>query len=140
MLATHLSSVEYTRTWKLSTLALGIALLIVGSFYYPTPDWDIPISFIMAILTYLAAPWSLRVVLERKWKLWPAMLLATWFAVDGCYWLYWHFKNPAVLPLMRAANFAASLPLYGICGGIWFYRGSLRALLDELRSLLHKEG
>ncbi len=127
---------EYIRPWKLATLAVGIALLILGSFYLPAPDWDIPISFIMAVLTYLAAPWSLRVLLERRWRLWPAMLFVTWFSVDGCYWLYWHFKNPRALEQMRAANFAASLPLYGICGGIWLYRGSLRELFGELRGLL----
>ena len=50
---------ELVRPWKLATLAVGIALLILGSFYYGAPDWDIPISFIMAILAYLTAPWSL---------------------------------------------------------------------------------
>lgn len=49
---------EYARPWKLGTLALGIALLIIGSFYYQAPDWDIPISLIMATLAYLTAPWS----------------------------------------------------------------------------------
>ena len=68
---------EYARPWKLFTLALGIALLIVGSFYYEAPDWDIPISLIMASLAYLTAPWSLRVIVERRWRLWPAMLFAT---------------------------------------------------------------
>lgn len=127
---------EYIRPWKLATLAVGIVLLILGSFYFPAPDWDIPISFIMAVTTYLAAPWSLRVVLERRWQFWPTMLFVTWFSVDDCYWLYWHFKNPLALEQMRAANFAASLPLYGLCGGIWLYRGSLRELLGELRGLL----
>jgi hypothetical protein len=32
------------RPWKLCTLAIGIALLIAGSFYYQAPEWDIPIS------------------------------------------------------------------------------------------------
>lgn len=124
---------EYLRPWKLATLACGLALLIIGSFYYRAPDWDIPISFIMALLAYLTAPWSLRVLLERRWKLFPAMLLATWFTVDGCYWLYWHFKDPAALTAMREANFFASLGLYGICGVLWLYRGSLRELAAEIR-------
>lgn len=47
---------EYIRPWKLATLAVGIGLLVLGSFYLPAPDWDIPISFIMAVLTYLVAP------------------------------------------------------------------------------------
>lgn len=126
---------EYRRPWKLFTLALGIALLILGSFYYEAPDWDIPISLIMAILAYLTAPWSLRVIVERRWRLWPAMLFATWFTVDGSYWLYWHFKNPSVLELMREANFLASLSLYGMCGVVWLYCGSLRQLSSEIGAL-----
>jgi hypothetical protein len=127
---------EYARPWKLATLALGLALLIAGSFYYRAPDWDIPISLIMAALAYLTAPWSLRVILERRWRHWPAMLFATWFSVDGCYWLYWQFKNPAALELMREANFPASLALYGLCGALWLYRGSLKALRAEIAAMI----
>lgn len=127
---------EYLRPWKLVTLALGIALLIVGALTNQAPDWDIPVSLIMASLAYLTAPWSLRVVVERRWRLWPTMLFATWFTVDGCYWLYWHFKNPVALELMREANFFASLALYGMCGVIWLYRGSLSELWSETRTLL----
>ena len=130
---------EYLRPWKLATLAIGVALLIVGSFYYEAPDWDVPISLIMALFAYLTAPWSLRVVVERRWRWWPAMLFATWFTVDGCYWIYWHFKNPVALDLMREANFPASLSLYAICGLVWYYRGSLRealaALMRTIRSV-----
>jgi hypothetical protein len=125
---------EYLRPWKLFTLAAGIALLIAGAGYYHAPDWDIPISLIMAGSTYFAAPWSMRVLLERRWQLLPLALLATWFCVDGCYWLYWRYANPAALEL-RSANFPASLALYGICGVLWLYRGSLRELWAELRRL-----
>ncbi|PKO64328.1 MAG: hypothetical protein CVU23_08735 [Betaproteobacteria bacterium HGW-Betaproteobacteria-17] len=124
---------EYSRPWKLATLAAGIGLLILGSFHYQAPDWDIPISFIMAILAYLTAPWSLRVILERKWRLWPAMLFATWFTVDGCYAIYWYFKDPVALDMMRDVNFPASLSLYGMCGVVWLYRGSLRQLFSDTK-------
>ncbi len=127
---------EYLRPWKLATLACGIALLIAGAFYYQAPDWDIPVSFIMGLLAYLTAPWSLRVVLERRWKLGPLMLFATWFTVDGSYSLYWYFRNPAALEMMREANFFASLALYGICGVVWLYRGSLSELVMEARQRL----
>jgi hypothetical protein len=124
---------EYLRPWKLVTLFIGTALLIAGSYYTPAPDWDIPISLIMALVTYLAAPWSVRVIYELKWRLWPAMMLATWFAVDGSYALYWHFKDPVALELMRAANFPPSLSLYALCGMIWFYRGGMRQMLGEIQ-------
>lgn len=127
---------EWKRPWKLCSLALGVLTLVIGSFYYRAPDWDIPISFIMAFLAYLTAPWSLRVVIERRWKRFPLMLFVTWFTVDGCYWLYWNAKNPQALALMRDVNFPASLSLYAICGLIWLYRGSLRQLRSQVRAVV----
>ncbi|MBK9217013.1 MAG: hypothetical protein IPL70_00340 [Uliginosibacterium sp.] len=124
---------EYSRPWKLGTLAIGIALLILGAFYYDAPDWDVPISFIMAIFAYLTAPWSLRVIIERRWRHWPLMLFLTWFTVDGCYAIYWHFVNPLALALMRDVNFLASLCLYGMCGLLWFYEGSLSEFFTDLQ-------
>jgi len=118
------------------TLAIGIALLIVGSIYMPAPDWDIPISLIMAAFTYLTAPWSLRMFIERKWKNLPLALFFIWFTVDGCYWLYWSFVNPEALELMRSVNFPASLSLYLICGLIWLYNGSLKDLVAEVRQFV----
>ena len=124
---------EYMRPWKFASLAIGIGLLIAGSFYYQAPDWDIPISVIMAILAYLTAPWSLRALLERRWHLIPIALFFTWFTVDGCYWIYWHYKDPEALAQMRSANFPASLSLYGFCAVGWLYRGTLRDLFGEFR-------
>jgi hypothetical protein len=131
---------EYCRPWKLFSLSVGVALLIAGSYYYEAPDWDIPISLIMATLTYLTAPWSMRVILERRWTKWPVMLLATWFTVDGSYWLYWRFNDPVALAMMRDANFFASLCLYLICGLIWLWRGSLSELLSETNRVLRGSG
>ena len=127
---------EWRRPWKLATLAAGITLLLLGSVYMPAPDWDASISFIMAILTYLTAAWSLRALIERRWRAWPLAIFFIWFTVDGCYWLYWRWKDPVALDLMRDANFFASLALYGICGVIWLYRGSLR----EAASILANKG
>jgi hypothetical protein len=124
---------ELLRPWKLFTLAIGFGLLVVGSFYDEAPDWDIPISFVMAGLSYLSASWSMHVMVERRWRRWPLMLLLTWFTVDGCYWLYWSWKNPAALELMRSANAPASLALYWMCGLVWFYRGSLKELVAHAR-------
>jgi hypothetical protein len=127
---------EYLRPWKLFTLAVGIGLLVVGSFYEQAPDWDIPISFIMAFFTYLTASWSLHVVVERRWKWFPLMLLYTWFSVDGCYWIYWHYKDPQALAMMRDANFFASLSLYAMCGLVWYYEGTLRQFFGDARTFI----
>jgi len=126
---------EYLRPWKLITLAIGIALLIVGSYYYDVLDWDIPISLIMAGLAYLTAPVSMRIILERNWKQFPLMLFYTWFTVDGSYAIYWYFVDPVALDFMRTANFPASLSLYGMCGLIWLYRGSLKEAVTQISSM-----
>ena len=122
---------EYLRPWKLFSLAVGIALLVAGSILTPAPDWDIPVSLIMAACTYLTAPCSLRALLERKWRQLPVALVSAWFSVDGCYAIYWHFQDPAALAMMRSANAPASLALYAICGVVWLHKGTLR----ELRTL-----
>jgi hypothetical protein len=123
---------EYLRPWKLITLAAGVALLIAGSYFYDAPDWDIPISLIMAGLAYLTAPVSMRIILERKWKQFPLMLFYTWFTVDGSYAIYWYFVDPVALDMMRSANFPASLSLYAMCGLVWLYRGSLKEAVTQI--------
>jgi hypothetical protein len=110
---------NYLHPWNLTTLAIGIALLIVGRYYYNAMDWDVPISLIMAALAYAFATWSLRVVLERQWRMLPLALLATWFTIDGSYAIYWYFVDPVALEMMRGANFPASLALYGACAIVW---------------------
>jgi hypothetical protein len=124
--------IELLRPWKLFSLGIGLALLIVGSDIYSAPDWDIPICFIMAGFTYLTASTSLHILVERRWRLFPLMLLYTWFSVDGCYAIYWSIKDPQALAMMRSANFGASLCLYLTCGLIWYPRMSVR----EMRKIL----
>ena len=131
---------EYKRPWKLFALFSGLALLIAGSIYFPAPDWDVSISFIMAIFFYLTASWCMHVLVERRWKYFPLMLFITWFTVDGCYSIYWHFKTPDALSMMRDANFLASLVLYMLCGLVWYYRGSLMGFLSEARSFISVRG
>lgn len=123
---------EYFRPWKLLTLAIGLGLLLVGADYYHAPDWDYRVSFIMAILTYLTAPWSAQVLMARRWRAVPIALLYYYVTVDGCYWLYWNAVNPDALE-MREANFYASTCLYWLCGFIWLHSGPLKTLLVTRR-------
>ncbi|MCF8168639.1 MAG: hypothetical protein K9J77_08525 [Rhodoferax sp.] len=67
-------SAELKRPRKLAALAIGIAMLIVGSFHYQASDWDVPISIITAFFSYLTASWSLHVMVEHRWKQWPMMI------------------------------------------------------------------
>ncbi|MDM0117817.1 hypothetical protein QTI66_37615 [Variovorax sp. J22R133] len=125
---------EYLRPWKLVTFALGINALIWGAIEARSPDWDITISILMAVATYLTAPWSLRVVLERRWKWMPLAAFWTWLSVDGVYWAYNH-----ALPDIagwREVNAPASLSLYGFCAVLWLYRGSVAEFKAELSALV----
>ena len=124
---------ELIRPWKLFSLGVGIALLICGSFYYTAPDWDISISLIMASFAYLSAAWSMHVMVERRWHDFPLMIFATWWTVDGCYALYWYFRDSAALDMMRSANAPASLCLYWMCGLVWYWNGSLHELVAQMR-------
>lgn len=127
--------VELLRPWKLATYAIGLALLVIGAVYEVAPDWDVPISIIMSLFAYLTAGWSMHVLVERQWKYYPLMFLATWWTVDGCYSLYWYLKDPAVLDFMRVANAPASLCLYWACGFVWYWNGSLAQLLAQISEI-----
>ena len=124
---------ELIHQWKLATLTVGITLLIVGRFSYQAPDWDVPISLIMALVAYATASWSLHVMLERQWKNLPLMLSVMWFAVDGFYWLYWRWQDPVALETMREAIAPASLSLYWMCGLVWNFRGTANVFLQLVK-------
>ena len=121
---------EYVRPWKLFSLLCGIALLIIGARYSGLPDWDVPVSLIMAVFAYFTAPCSMRVFLGRQWKQFPLAIFWTWFTVDGTYTIYWSFVDPAAL-IFRPANAMASLALYGACGLVWLHQGTLRQLVEK---------
>ena len=123
---------ELLRPWKVATLVVGILVLIAGAYVTPAPDWDVGISLIMAGFAYTTPPWSVRMVVEHRVRVWPLVAFATWFSVDGCYAVYWSWKDPVALAFMRDANAPASLSLYVICGLIWFPRMSARNILEQI--------
>ena len=106
------------RVWNLATLFLGIAVLIVGGRYVQAPDWDAGVSVVMALATYITAPWCMRQVFDLKWRSWWLVALGAWFAVDGCYTTYWAFVDPDAL-VMRDIQWKTSICLWAICGLIW---------------------
>ena len=126
---------EYLRPWKLVTLAIGIGILIVGANIERLPDWDTGISVVMGILTYFTAPWSVRVVIERRWRWLPLALLYAWIAIDLSYFAWnWHL-GPEFTDIVRQANMWPSTCLYFLCGFLWLYRGSLRDLAANVAAL-----
>ncbi len=59
--------------------------------------------------------------------------MLAWFVIDGVY-LAWHLSVGN--PIYREDNAMASIPIYGMAGLFWLYRGSVRELLANLRSVL----
>ena len=110
---------EYLRPAKLFTLSLGLIFLVAGAQYFDLPDWDIPVSFLMAFFAYLTAAPTVRVLVERRWEYAHYALFWTWFTVDGSYVVYWSTVNPEIVAVLRPANAAASLVLYLLCGAVW---------------------
>ena len=94
----------------------GLALLCVGSHVTPSIDWDYPISFIMGVTAYVCAPWTVRVLVYRRWKWLAAAFLLSWASIDGVYSLYWWCRGFDALHLFRGANAIYSLPLYFALG------------------------
>jgi hypothetical protein len=131
---------ELVRPWKLFSFGVGMVWLLYGARNYGISDWDVGISLIMGGLTYLCAPWSVRVTLHclryrpRVWGLWiVAALFVAWIVVDGVYVLYHTAMGNQML---RLENFYASSTLYFLAGAIWLYSGSLRDFLSNVLALV----
>lgn len=127
-----LLSHELLRPWKTVTLAAGLAWLIWGALTLHIPDWDVGISLIMGLLTYVTAPWSVRILIQRRWRWIPLALFFWWFTVDGSYTLYHTLMGNDML---RLANFYASTALYWLCGFIWLHNGTLKSLWQKREAL-----
>lgn len=126
---------EYIRPWKLATLALGIGILILGAFYYQLRDWDIMLSILMGIMTYITAPKAVHAFLHPTF-MGISGSLAWWIiTVDVSYVMYNSFMGNAEY-IVREENFFASSCLYWICGIVWAYNGSLKELRNEAPSNL----
>jgi hypothetical protein len=104
--------------FRLLTFLAGLALLIAGALWLDYPDWDIGVSLLMAASTFATAQWATSVFWKRRWRWLPLAAFWAWFSVDGVYWAYWSWVNPAVM--IREGQWLASLCLYALCGVIWY--------------------
>jgi len=116
---TSLFSRELMRPLRLASLATGIALLIAGSIWLPSSDWDVPLCFVMALPTYVLAPWAFRQMYYFRWRWMPLAGVALWATIDGSYSLYWWLRGFDALETFRPANFFYCLWLFWICGFVW---------------------
>jgi len=116
---TSLFSWELLRPLRLVSLAVGVALLIAGSVWLPSADWDVPLCFVMAIPTYVLAPWAFRQMYYFRWRWMPLAGVALWATIDAIYSLYWWLCGFDALATFRPVNFFYCLWLFWICGFVW---------------------
>jgi hypothetical protein len=130
---------EMARPWKLFSFMVGMAWLLYGALNYGISDWDVGISILMGVFTYLCAPWSVSVILvcardrPRYWPLWIIAALMVALAVVD--WLYVAYHTAMGNQMFRLENFYASSALYFLAGAIWLYRGSFRDFVANVRAL-----
>ena len=105
--------------WRLITLVFGLGLLMAGSIFLPSTDWDFPICFVMGLPAYVLAPWAFRQVWYRRGWWMVGALLAFWFSVDGTYTLYWWLRHADFLSEFRLANVAYCTPIFILAGFVW---------------------
>jgi len=103
---------------KILSFLAGLGLLIFGALWLDYSDWDIGISLLMATSTLATALWATSVLWERRWKWLALAVFWAWLSVDGVYWAYWSYVNPAAM--IREGQWLASLCLYALCGFNWF--------------------
>jgi hypothetical protein len=131
---------ELRRPWKLATFAGSLGVLLYGSQVMHISDWDIGVTLLMGVETYVLAPWCAQ-LLWRAWRDRPlgattaarvlASLAVAVFVVDTSYVLYHRWAGNEML---REENFRASMPLFYLAGVLWSWNGSVRQLLARVRS------
>lgn len=133
---------ELVRPWKLVTFSIAMSWLLYGALNYEINDWDVGVTLLMGSLTYMLAPWSVYVIYssvryrQKRWFLHiVSALIAALFVVD---WVYVAYHSLMENQTYRDANFYASLPLYFMAGTVWLYRGSVKALVDNIKKLGHE--
>ncbi len=130
---------ELARPWKFISFCIAMSWLLYGALNYDIMDWDVGVTIIMGVLTYLMAPWSVYIILSAirfRPKFWYVQvisaLIAALFVVD---WVYMAYHTIVGNQTLREANFYASMPLYFLAGTFWVYRGSLNDFIENIKKL-----
>ncbi len=103
-------------TWKNLTFAIGLSWLVWGALVLDYPDWDIPLSILMAGSTYLSADRFIK-ALKKPTPMLLFWCLVAWWTIDGSYWLYWSLVDSSVA--IREGQWPTSACLYLLCGMVW---------------------
>lgn len=136
-LSKEYQAVELLRPWKLISLLIGMSWLLYGAVNYHIADWDVGVSILMGVLTYLTAPWCVTTIFHclrnrtGHWVLWIIFsLFVSWIVVDASYVIYHRLVGNQIY---RAENFYASSALYFLTGMVWMYQGSLSDFFKNLQ-------
>jgi hypothetical protein len=133
---------ELWRPWKLATFCGAMAVLLYGALVMDISDWDVGVTLLMGLETYVLAPWCAQ-LLWRAWRERPvgaATLVrvvvsaaVAVFVVDTSYVIYHRWAGNTML---RADNFQASMPLFYLAGVLWSWRGTVGELVARVRTAL----
>lgn len=115
------------------TFAIGFSWLIYGALFFGYQDWDIGVSLMMAISTYLTADWVIGVIRRLEYRQWFKAAFLTWFSVQGSYAAYWLLVGQP--ERMLEGQWVTSLCLYLLCGVIWTSLQRFPTVLDLWREL-----
>jgi hypothetical protein len=109
--------------WKIVTFSVAASGIVIVAPYTGDPTWDYFDALIMAVLTFLTAPWSVgtlyRTMRGKAGQLQAAMAACLWMlSASWCYDLYLLLRDGAY-PVTWASNIAASSVLY-LCAGLFW--------------------
>ena len=129
---------DLLRPWKLVTFSMALGYYIWGAYYYKCPTWDVPVSIIMSVLTYIFAPWTVRSVYylvrarPRKWVLKLLVCAAVAYAcASGSYELYnWKHLGYHPPPTYWVNLYYSSL-IFFAAGMFWRFEGAFKELTGK---------
>jgi len=130
---------ELFRPWKVITFSIALGYYIWGAYYYKCPTWDVPVSIIMSILTYVFAPWTVSSVyhlIGKRPKHWirgvTICMIVIYICASGSYELYnwWHLGYWP--PPTYWVNLWYSSCAFFAAGMLWRFEGNFKELLNNL--------
>ena len=128
------------RPWKLVSFALGTAFFIWGADAFDAPTWDVPVSVLMSVATFLLAPWSIDQALiglrHRGGRQRLRLLVGAagiYCCGSGSYEIY-HLIHSGWHPPTYWENLFFSVPTAIVAGMLWRLDLSLRELWAATRN------
>lgn len=109
--------------WRVATGVIATAFLVLAAPYAGDPTWDHGVGLLMAVPTFVTAPWSVATL----WRVARRQLPPSQAFVAACAWMLsasWGYDLDNLLrhgayPASWAANLAASSVLYAAAGLCW---------------------